>query len=166
MPRMNHRILGILIAGGCILIDQLQKWHMLEILQIHSRPPIEVTSFLNLVMVWNRGVSFGLFSGHEGEAAIYLIVLALAIAAALFVWLWRCDDRFIAVALSLIIGGALGNVIDRVRFGAVADFFDFHVMGWHYPAFNIADSCIFIGVCLLLWDSFMRAKPAARKSGH
>jgi signal peptidase II len=159
---MTYRMLGGLIALVIIAIDQLQKWHMLEVVRIAERPPIEVTSFFNLVMVWNEGVSFGLFSGHGGAGVWFLIALALAISTAMAIWLWRAQDRFISIAISFVIGGALGNVIDRVRFGAVADFFDFHYAGWHYPAFNIADSAIFIGVALLLWDSFFR-QPRAKK---
>lgn len=153
--------------GGALLsfaADQLHKWLMLNGLEIAARPPIELTSFFNLVMVWNRGVSFGLFSNHDGEGAVYLTLLALVLSLMLGVWLWRCQDRFVSIALGLVIGGALGNALDRVRFGAVADFFDFHVSGWHYPAFNIADSAIFIGVCLLLWDSFFRKGPSKEPS--
>lgn len=155
---MNYRALGAAAALLTLLADQFHKWLMLEIVDIDARPAIEVTPFFNLVMVWNRGVSFGLFGDHDGERALFLIVMAIAIALVLGVWLWRCADRFVAFALALVIGGALGNVIDRVRFGAVADFFDFHLSGWHYPAFNIADAAIFVGVCLLLFDGFWREK--------
>lgn len=151
---------GMWVALLTLLIDQLQKWHMLEVVRIAERPPIEVTPFFNLVMVWNRGVSFGMFSGHDGSGAWMLIGVALVIVTFMAFWLWRCTTRYLATALGLVIGGALGNVIDRVRFGAVADFFDLHVMGHHWPAFNIADSAIFIGVGLLLLESWL--SPAAR----
>ena len=155
---MKYRGRGAWVTAMVLLADQLHKWVMLELVNIDARPPIEVMPFFNLVMVWNPGVSFGLFGDHEGERALFLILLALVIVVALAVWLWRCADGLIATALALVIGGALGNVIDRVRFGAVADFFDFHAYGWHYPAFNIADAAIFIGVCLLLYDGFWRQK--------
>ncbi len=153
---MSCKVVGMSAALVTLLIDQLQKWHMLEVVDIAARPAIEVTSFFNLVMVWNRGISFGMFSEHDGSGALYLSLMALAISAVLLVWLWRANDRFLGVALGLVIGGALGNVVDRYRFGAVADFFDFHVMGYHWPAFNIADSAIFIGVALLFVDSLLR----------
>lgn len=155
---------GLIVACTALLLDQLHKWIMLDIVGIAERPAIELLPFFNLVMVWNYGISFGMFSGHDGDGAIYLTLLALVITAVLLVWLWRAADMFVCVALGLIIGGSLGNVIDRQRFGAVADFFDFHIAGWHYPAFNIADSCIFIGVMLLLWDSFFRSG-GAKKTG-
>lgn len=151
--------LGAAVALVTILCDQLQKWAMLELLHIAERPPIEITGFFRLVMVWNRGVSFGMFSGHDELTRWFLIAVALAISAGMIVWLWRCHDRFIAAAIGLIIGGALGNVIDRLRFGAVADFFDFYLGDYHWPAFNVADSAIFIGVALLLWDGLFRKKP-------
>ncbi len=134
---------------------------MLDMVQIAARPPIEVTAFFNLVMVWNTGVSFGMFADSVSWMPWVLIGVALVIAAGLSVWLWRCADRFIGLALGLVIGGAIGNVIDRARFGAVADFFDFHVAGLHWPAFNIADSAICIGVALLLWDGLVRSRRQA-----
>ncbi len=158
--------LGLGIAVLAILIDQLVKWAILDGLDIANRPPIEVTPFFNLVMVWNYGVSFGMLA-HPGSLVPYfLIAVALVIVGVMVVWLWQCRDRVIALAIGLVIGGALGNVIDRFRFGAVADFFDVHLMGWHWPAFNIADSAIFIGVVILLWDGLIRAKPKNDKHLH
>lgn len=157
---------GVLAALFTIAIDQLQKWHMLEVVRIAERGPIEVTSFFNFVMVWNKGISFGMFSNHDGEGAMFLIGLALVITGAMAVWLWRCHDRFIAIGIGLVIGGALGNVIDRVRFGAVADFFDVHLYGFHWPAFNIADSAIFIGVAILMLDGLLRKPQSIEKPDH
>lgn len=155
MTRHSRFCLAFALALGGLIADQASKWWMLDKVGIASRPPIEITSFFNLVMVWNKGISFGMFAGQE--AAWFLIIMALVIVAVLLVWLARCRERLIAAAIGLIVGGALGNVIDRLRFGAVADFFDFHLMGYHWPAFNIADSLIFIGVVLLCWDSMFRA---------
>jgi signal peptidase II len=145
--------LGIATAVIAIAADQLCKWWMLDVVDIDARPPIAVTPFFNLVMVWNKGVSFGLFSGHDQP--LILSMLALAICAILAAWLMKAHTRLVAFALGLVIGGALGNVIDRLRFGAVADFFDFYIGNAHWPAFNIADSCIFIGVVLLCIDSMV-----------
>ena len=110
---------------------------------------IEILPFFNIVMVWNRGISFGLFNEH-GNGPLALTVLAMIIVATFGVWLFRTGSAMIAAALALIIGGALGNVLDRVRFGAVADFLDFHIGALHWPAFNVADSAICIGIALLL----------------
>lgn len=154
--RLKHY--GLLIAIIAIALDQLSKWIMLDVVGIATRPPIEVTPFFNLVMVWNYGVSFGMFSHPERWMVYVLIAVALAIVGFMLHWLWRAEKMWVALALGLVIGGALGNVIDRLRFGAVADFFDVHVAGYHWPAFNIADSCIFIGVALLIWDGLRHHK--------
>jgi signal peptidase II len=144
--------LGLALAAVVLVLDQASKWWLLEVVGMPFRPPIVVTPFFNLVMVWNRGVSFGLFA-HEAALMPYVLSgVALAVSTGLFVWLSRADRRWIAVALGLVIGGAVGNVIDRLRFGAVADFFDLHVAGWHWPAFNVADAAIVVGVGMILID--------------
>lgn len=159
---MNMRsalTLGLLIILFTLLCDQALKWWILEGLNLDNRHPIIVTPFFNLTMVWNRGISFGFFADKGEEGIWALCGLALAIVAGMLVWMARTKDRWLILAQGLIMGGALGNVLDRVRFGAVADFFDFHLMGYHWPAFNIADSAIFLGVVLLLLESLWR-KPA------
>lgn len=148
-------------AVASFLADQLSKYYWLEIAHIGAVSPINMTPFFNLVMVWNRGISFGMFSGHD--ATYGLIALSLTIVGLLLWWVRDLQTRNEILAVGLIIGGAMGNVIDRLRFGAVADFFDFHLLGYHWPAFNIADSCIFIGVVLLCWES-MFYKTALRES--
>ncbi len=114
---------------------------------------IEILPFFDIVMVWNKGVSFGLFNNHGAFGPIILMLLAGAIIASFGVWLYKTGSAMVAMALSLIIGGALGNVLDRLRFGAVADFLDFHLGDLHWPAFNVADSAICIGIALLLIHS-------------
>jgi signal peptidase II len=162
---------GFALALDVIILDQLSKWLILEyvirpqvqphgiqtgllewLTQAPSRLPFasaEIWPFFNLTMVWNEGISFGLFHG----SGIWLLVgMALVITVVFSIWLTRAKGWLQAVSLALVIGGAIGNVIDRLRFGAVADFFDFHVMGWHYPAFNVADCGIVCGIGLLLID--------------
>ena len=126
-------------------------------------PPrvIPVLPFFNLVMVWNRGVSFGMFGGGAVPAWA-LILLSALIVAMLVAWLRQVDNSWAAVAIGLVIGGAVGNVIDRVIHGAVADFLDFHLGGYHWPAFNLADSAITIGVVLLLAESLFPRRAAAK----
>ena len=155
--------LGLIIAFAVFLVDRVSKYVMLEHVDIIHRTPIEVTPFFNLVMVWNTGVSFGLFG--EAGARWFLVGLAAVISIGLIIWLWQVADRFIAIALGLVIGGALGNMWDRARWGAVADFFDFHVAGWHFWAFNVADSGISIGVAMLLWDGFFRSPSSSGDDG-
>ena len=139
------------LAALVLLLDQITKWLILAVVM---QPPrqIEVLPFFNLVLTFNRGVSFGLFDGSSPWQPWLLSGLALAIVTGLVIWLRRQDRWLPAVAIGLIVGGAIGNVIDRVRIGAVVDFLDVHAFGWHWPAFNIADSGVTIGVVLLLLD--------------
>ncbi len=123
---------------------------------------IEVLPYFNLVRVWNYGVSFGMFNTDASYGPWMFVAVALAIVAALFTWLWRADNRLVAVALGLVIGGALGNIIDRIRWMAVFDFLDFHVGDWHWPAFNLADSGITVGVVLLLADGLLGGRRSSR----
>ncbi len=146
---------GLIWAAIVGVFDQVTKYVILE--HVMNPPqPIEVTPFFNIVLAWNRGVSFGLF-GHESDLGpILLTLLAIAISVALLVWMRRAEDRLTVVALGLIVGGALGNVIDRARFGAVTDFLDFHAFGYHWPAFNVADSAICVGAVILIGSSLFR----------
>jgi signal peptidase II len=114
-------------------------------------------------MGWNRGVSFGLFSSDSSAAAWALIVLALLIVGLLIAWLAKEEHAPTAAALGLVIGGALGNVIDRLRFGAVADFLDFHAFGYHWPAFNAADTAISLGALALVAGALF-ARPDLHKN--
>jgi signal peptidase II len=158
--------LGLGIALVVLALDQALKAVMLHLVfdlpppitPASWHPPIEVTGFFNLVMVWNRGISFGLLDGGGAWMPWVLALIALGVVAGLIVWLRRVDRGYLAVAIGLVIGGAIGNLIDRLRFGAVADFLDFHLWGYHWYAFNIADSAIVIGVIVLLVDGLV-ARP-------
>jgi signal peptidase II len=144
--------LGLAVAVVTLALDQASKWVILT--QVMSPPRvIEVLPVFNLVLTFNQGISFGLFSGETAWQPYLLSALALAISAGLFTWLARQPSRHLAIAVGLIVGGAVGNVIDRIRIAAVVDFLDFHWGDWHWPAFNVADSAITLGVvCILLVD--------------
>jgi signal peptidase II len=144
---------GLLMAAWVLGLDQYSKYYLLEVVGMNARPPIIVTDFFNLVMVWNHGVSFGMFAEHR--MPLVLIGVAAVMIVVLLVWLTRAESLKIVLAVGCIIGGAAGNAIDRTRFGAVADFFDVHIGGYHWPAFNIADSAIFIGVVVLCYLSML-----------
>lgn len=144
--------LGLLAAVVIVLFDQATKWWIVNVLMQPVPQAVEVTPFFNLVLAWNRGVSFGTFSAGGSWMPYALTAVALAIAAVLATWLWRAERWFVALGLGMVIGGAVGNVLDRVRLGAVVDFLDFHAFGWHFWAFNVADSGISVGVVLLLID--------------
>jgi len=155
MTLSRHCRLGLLLAVGVVVLDQLTKWWIVfSVMQ----PPrvIPVTPFFNLVMGWNRGVSFGLFNSDSPLNDWLLPLVALVIVAFLLVWLVRSESLLMALALGSVIGGAIGNVIDRFHFGAVADFLDLHMAGYHFPAFNVADAGISIGAIFLVVDSLFR----------
>lgn len=174
--------LGIPIAAVALLLDQLSKgW----ILRTFTDPlhEIEVTPFFRLVLAWNRGISFSLFRSDSPTAAWVFAGIALTIVAGLLVWLKRLDRRWPGVAIGLIVGGAIGNVIDRIRFGAVVDFLYFFGdaypgfcsvlgsigLGWldcRWPAFNIADSAIVVGVAMLLIDGLFGPSEKAKKASN
>lgn len=140
---------GSIVAVICLLIDQLHKFYMLEIYQIDKKNFVEITDFFNLVMVWNRGISFGMFHGADNSNYFFMGFTTL-IVILLFYFIKKAGNKYEVIAFGMIIGGALGNLVDRIIRGAVADFFDFHIAGNHWPAFNIADSCVFCGAALLI----------------
>lgn len=154
----KHRLWGCLTILLVILADQWSKEWLLYDLQLISGRAYELTPFFNLVMVWNYGMSFGMFADDSDATRWFLLAATGGLATGLFIWLWRCGDRWLTLSLALVVGGALGNIIDRLRYGAVADFFDFYLLDWHWPAFNVADACISIGVALLLIESIIRKK--------
>lgn len=143
--------LGLSLAALVLIADQATKLVVLANLD----GPVEVTPFFNLVRVWNPGVSFGLFGTAGPSAAWVLSGLALAVVVGLTVWLSRTAEKPVAIGLGLVIGGALGNVVDRIRFGAVFDFLDVHAFGFHWPAFNLADAAIVVGAAVLLVDGLL-----------
>jgi signal peptidase II len=145
--------LGLAVAVVTLVLDQLGKWAALAWLAPDSA--LRVTPFFNLVLVWNRGVSFGMFNSGGTFAPWLLSGLALAVVVGLVIWLKRSNQVLTGLGLGLVIGGALGNVIDRIRFGGVVDFLDFHLAGYHWPAFNVADAGICVGALLLLADGLL-----------
>ena len=158
--------LGLPIASALTAADQLSKWFVLNRLELDDVNQIELLTVgpfgLDLTMVWNRGVTFGMLTGESSWHQIALSVLALAVAAFLLRWMARAENRLTAVALGAVVGGAVGNVIDRLRFGAVVDFVDVHGWGWHWYVFNLADAAIVLGVSALVIDALLRPSPAAK----
>jgi signal peptidase II len=128
---------------------------MLDVVRIGERPPIRVAPFFDLTLVWNRGISYGLFQQHEDWGRWGLVALSVAAAIGLSVWLRRSRAPLVCLALGLLIGGALGNAIDRMVHGAVADFVLLYWIPWFPYVFNVGDSAIVAGVGLLLYDSLV-----------
>lgn len=153
------RALGL--AALVMVLDQASKWVIL--LQVMQPPrSIEVTSFFNLVLTYNRGVSFGLLAGDSSWQPYLLAALSTVIVIALLYWLRQQTSALTILAVGLVSGGAAGNVIDRFLHPGVVDFLDFHYAGWHWPAFNLADSAIVAGVALLLWDGLFGAQDSVK----
>ncbi len=157
---MSHMRLGLASAAVVLAADQASKAWILDGLDLPSLGSVAVLPFLNFTMVWNKGVTFGLLGGLGDAAAWVLGGVAVLVVVALFVWLRRAENRMVAVALGAIAGGAIGNVIDRVRFGAVVDFLHAHAFGFSWYVFNVADAAIVCGVAALVLDS-LRGKQVA-----
>jgi signal peptidase II len=160
--RRRNLVTALSLAALVIALDQLSKWFVLTRLMSPPRV-IEVTPFFNLVAGWNYGVSFGLFNEPGEWNAAILTLVAVSVVGLLLWWLSRITRRRLTLAIGLIIGGAIGNVIDRLRFGAVFDFLDVHVAGYHWPAFNVADSAITIGVAVILLDSLFEPADESKR---
>ena len=158
---MNARLvtIGVYITALVALVDQGSKWWLMnEVMRPPHPAAVPVTSFLNLTLTWNKGVTFGLFNHAYPWMSYVFIGAAVVILLLLLNWLVHTTSTIVGVGLSLVMGGALGNVIDRVNYGAVVDFLDFHAFGYHWYAFNIADSAIVCGVGLLLLENLVRGK--------
>lgn len=147
----RYRTFGLALLVLTLVLDRITKEWLVGLLD--GQDPITVTSFFNLVMVWNRGVSFGLFQQGDDAGRYLLTGFAVIVGLVLIVWMLRSSTRLGVAGLALVAAGALGNAYDRVVFGAVADFLDFHFAGYHFWAFNVADSAITIGVGFLLLDA-------------
>ena len=145
--------LGLGVAALTVLLDQAHKAWMLYVYDIGAKGTVTVTPFFDLVLVWNQGISYGLLPQETTLGRWGLILFALGASLALAVWLARLDSRLAAVSIGLVLGGAIGNAMDRILYGAVADFFSLHAFGYQWYVFNIADTAIVAGVVSLLNDS-------------
>jgi len=148
------------IAAAVLALDQASKWLALESLILHQ--PVPLAPLLNLTLVYNKGAAFGFLSTASGWQNLFFIGVAL-VATVVILYLLRrmgTKDRFLAVALALILGGAIGNLIDRLLYGHVVDFVDVYYGAWHWPAFNVADSAITVGAVLIVLDAL---KPGRAK---
>lgn len=150
--------LALGLAVIVLVLDQASKWVILS--QVMTPPRVvEITSFFNLVLTYNTGVSFGLFGGEGATWKPWALGgLAVAVSGGLLYWLARQPERLLGLAIGFVVGGALGNAVDRAHQPGVVDFLDFHLAGWHWPAFNLADSSIFLGVAILMVDGLFRER--------
>ena len=149
------------LSAAIVAADQLTKWLVLGYFE-NRYPRMELTGFFNLVLVFNKGAAFSLFAQAAGWQTPLLAAFALAAAVIVSVLIVRNPGRgLLCLGLALILGGALGNLIDRLRFGHVVDFLDFHALGWHWPAFNVADSAISVGAVILILEGFVHHEKRA-----
>jgi signal peptidase II len=167
--------LGIVIAVFAVLMDQITKYIMVERVMrpegvtetpFYSPTIIEILPFFHLRLSWNQGISFSMFSSGSTATLVLLLVLTIGITSVLLWWLWHSNRTWLQVGLGLIVGGALGNIIDRIRFRAVADFLDFHWAGWHFPTFNVADTCISVGLAFWLLDALLEHQHHKASTGE
>ena len=150
-------IIGLLVALLVIVLDQISKIAVYSYL-VEVGKAVEVTSFFNLVSAWNTGVSFSMFNNLGVNGVYILSAFSLTVVGFLLYWLKKECSFYMRMSLGFVIGGALGNVIDRIRLGAVYDFLDVHIGGHHWPAFNVADSFICIGAVLIVLDGIFLNK--------
>lgn len=143
---------GFLLALIVLVADQLSKWWILESFNLPQKGSVELLPFLNFTMVWNKGISMGLMTANGDLGRWILVAVTSVVTIALVVWLVRCSDKWLSLALGALIGGAVGNIIDRIIHGAVADFIHLHAFNWSFYVFNVADAMISLGVIILLFD--------------
>jgi len=163
-PRTPHLRAGAIAAVVTLVIDQASKLWLLYVFELPARAPVRLTPFLDLVMTWNKGISYGLFQQEGPLGQWVLLAIKVAAVALLMVWLARAGSRLTAVSLGLIIGGAAGNAIDRLVHDGVADFILFHIttatIHFNWYVFNLADAAIVAGVAGLLYESAVGERAA------
>ena len=155
MTGLQPRETGLIAAALALAADQGSKLYMLYGAGFFHMPPgaaVPVLPFFNLMMVWNRGISYGLFPANSRVGTTVLVVISILVVALLIWWLWRSTSQWLTAGFGLIVGGALGNVIDRLVYGRVADFFHFYGFGYDWYIFNIADVAITFGAIAIIYD--------------
>ena len=148
-----HSPLGLIVALITLVADQGNKVWMLYVYDIGTKEPVYLTPFFDLILVWNKGISYGMLQQESVSGRIALVAFAVIVSLFLIGWLARVTTGLAAVSIGLIVGGAAGNAIDRAVYGAVADFFSLHAFGFQWYIFNVADVAIVAGVIGLLYDS-------------
>jgi signal peptidase II len=161
---MTPARLGALTALVTLALDQVSKLYLLFGYELPLKEPVVLAPFLELIVVWNRGISYGLFQQDSelGRWALFAVMIAAVVG--LSVWMARATSRLLATSLGLIVGGAIGNAIDRVAYGAVFDFVHFHVGSFSWYVFNVADAAIVAGVVGLVYDSLVLDKRRERQA--
>ena len=156
------RAIGYGLATIVFVLDQIVKYWIIDLVALRERGFVDVLPFFNLTWVENRGVSMGMLTADGDGGRWMLVLLTAAISVGVAVWLWRERNRLDVIALGLVLGGAIGNIVDRIRFGYVVDFLHFFWGEWHFYVFNVADAAITVGVILLLLRALLRGDGQAK----
>lgn len=154
---MTPRLAGFLVAAATLFLDQANKLWLINIFDIAARQPVRLAPVFDVVFAKNPGISYSLLRAHSPAARWTLVGFTVLATLLIGYWLWRTSTRLVAFGLGLILGGALGNAIDRFSYGWVADFYYFHVGTFHWYVFNLADVAIVVGVVFLVYDSLFLA---------
>ena len=162
---MTPARLGFWVALATFALDQASKLYLLYGYDLPVREPLVLAPFLELVVVWNQGISYGLFKQNTEVGRWALVAVQIAAAVGLSLWMVRASGRILVLSLALIVGGAAGNALDRIVFGAVFDFVHFHVGAWSWYVFNLADAAIVAGVIGLLYDALVLERQRTRHAG-
>jgi signal peptidase II len=160
LMQRTHPAAWLWLSLAVIALDQASKFLVVRFFELYER--VEVLPVLDFTLLHNTGAAFSMLANASGWQRPFFVTLGLVVSAMLIVWMWRSPrgDKLLPMALALILGGAIGNVIDRVRLGYVVDFIHAHWGAAYFPAFNIADSAITIGAALLIFDAFREKRPA------
>ncbi|MBB2203515.1 signal peptidase II [Gluconacetobacter takamatsuzukensis] len=160
-PALRCRVIGAALFLFVLLLDQGSKYWILHGLDLPDRVSVPVLPFFSLTMVWNHAITFGMLGGLGGMGRVVFTVMALAVVLGLTIWLARTNRPWVAAGLGTVMGGAIGNVIDRLHYGAVVDFVHLHAYGHSFYVFNLADAAIDCGIAILLFDNLTERRGLA-----
>jgi lipoprotein signal peptidase len=156
---VKRRLAGLILAVLVLIADQASKYWVLHSANLTGGHMLNILPVLDFVLVWNHGVTFGMLNGLGGFGWVFLAIVALAVVGGLAVWLWNAEKFVTTLAIGAIAGGAIGNVADRLRYGAVVDFIEAHLGVYSFYVFNLGDSAIVCGVAVLMAESLLRKTP-------
>jgi len=161
---MNRRLAGLTLALAVLLADQLSKYWVLHAAHLTDGHILIILPVLDFVLLWNHGITFGILNGNGGITWVILAAIAIAVVSGLTAWLWTTKYLTTTLAIGAIAGGAIGNVTDRLRYGAVVDFIQAHLGAYSFYVFNLGDSAIVCGVAVLMAENLFRPQhPVAAK---
>jgi len=162
---VKRRLAGLLLGLIVLVADQASKYWVLHGANLTNGHILNILPVLDFVLVWNHGITFGMLNGLGGIGWVVLAIVALAVVSGLTLWLWNAEKFVTTLAIGAIAGGAIGNVADRLRYGAVVDFIEAHMGAYSFYVFNVGDSAIVCGVAVLMAESLFRKTPSPASGG-